>query len=159
MTNSTSLPDRVIAFEDLVVGSTTLLGKKTVSAEEVIEFASEFDPQPMHLDEAAGADSLLGGLGASGWHVCAMMMRMMCDGFLSNSTSQGAPGIDYVRWKKPILAGDTLSGTTTILEKRRSRSRPGLGFVTVEHRFENQHGEVVTEMRNTGMFLLRGDDL
>lgn len=144
-----------LCWEDFEVGKSVPLGTKTVTAEEIVEFATEFDPQPMHLDEAAGEDSLLGGLGASGWHVCAITMRMMCDAFLLNSSSQGAPGVDYVNWKKPVRAGDRLSGVTLVTDKRMSRSRPDIGFVTVEHRLTNQNGDVVTEMRNTGMFALR----
>ena len=89
--------------------------RKAVTAEEIIEFASEFDAQPMHLDEAAGKASILGGLSASGWHTCAMFMRLICDGFLLDSTSQGSPGIDHAKWKKPVLAGDTLSGSVTVI--------------------------------------------
>ena len=143
------------AFEDFVVGSTISLGEKHVTAEEIIEFASEFDFQPMHLDEEAGKASILGGLSASGWHTCSMFMRMMCDAFLLDSTSQGAPGIDYVRWKRPVLAGDTLTGHGTVTAVRESRSRPDLGFVSVEHVLQNQRGEVVLELANTGMFLKR----
>lgn len=147
--------DKSWAFEDLTVGTTIDLGTKTVTAEEIVDFAGRFDAQPMHLDEEAGKASLLGGLSASGWHICAIFMRMMCDAFLLDSTSQGAPGVDYVRWKKPLLAGDTLSGTSTIVSARRSSSRPALGIVTVEHRLANQRGETVLELANTGMFLLR----
>ncbi len=151
-------PDqRPIAFEDFQVGATISSGTKRITTEEIVEFASEFDPQPMHMDEEAGMASLLGGLGASGWHVCAIAMRMFCDGFLLNSTSQGAPGVEHVRWKKPVLAGDTLTATSTVIGKRVSKSRPDLGFVTMQHHLTNQNGEVVTEMRNTGMMLLRGD--
>ena len=100
------------AYEDFVEGATFALGTKAVTAAEIIEFASEFDAQPMHLDEAAGKASILGGLSASGWHTCAMFMRLICDGFLLDSTSQGSPGIDYAKWKKPVLAGDTLTGKT-----------------------------------------------
>ncbi len=143
------------AYEDFEEGGTLVLGTKTVSAAEIVEFASEFDAQPMHLDEAAGKASILGGLAASGWHTCAMFMRMMCDGFLLDSTSQGSPGIDYVRWKKPVLAGDTLTGTSSIIAKRESKSKPGLGFVTVQSAMVNQRGETVLELLNTGMFLKR----
>lgn len=143
------------AFEDFVVGATIDLGTKHVTADEIIEFASEFDYQPMHLDEEAGRASILGGLAASGWHTCSMFMRMMCDAFLLDSTSQGAPGVDYVRWRKPVLAGDTLSGTSTVTALRASSSRPGLGFVTVRHQLANQRGEIVLELQNTGMFLTR----
>ena len=92
----------------------------TVKAEDIIAFAGEFDPQPMHLSEEGGKASILGGLSASGWHTCAMFMRMLCDAFLLDSTSQGSPGIDHVKWKKPVLAGDRLTGTLTVLAKRQS---------------------------------------
>ncbi len=143
------------AFEDFVEGGSISLGSKQVTAQEIVEFASEFDAQPMHLDEEAGKASILGGLSASGWHTCSMFMRLMCDGFLLDSTSQGSPGLDYVRWKKPVLAGDTLTGKSTVLAKRASKSKPGLGFVTVKSELSNQRGETVLELENTGMFLTR----
>jgi len=143
------------AYEDFVEGACLDLGSKSVEAEEVISFASEFDPQPMHLDEEAGRQSILGGLSASGWHTCALFMRMLCDAFLLDSTSQGSPGIDSVRWKAPVLAGDTLSGKVTVLGKRISKSRPGLGFVSMRTELVNQRGESVFELENTGMFLTR----
>ena len=143
------------AFEDFEVGGSISLGSKLVTAEEIVEFAGEFDAQPMHMDEAAGKASILGGLSASGWHTCSMFMRLMCNGFLLDSTSQGSPGLDYVRWKKPVLAGDTLTGKSTILAKRVSKSKPGLGFVTVKSELSNQRGETVLELENTGMFLTR----
>jgi acyl dehydratase len=143
------------AFEDFVEGATLDLGAKTVTAEEIVEFAGEFDAQAMHLDQAAGDESILGGLSASGWHSCAMFMRMQCDGFLLDSTSQGSPGIDYVKWKKPVLAGDRLTARTMVLEKRLSKSRPSLGLVTMRAEMFNQRGESVFELQNTGMFLTR----
>ena len=144
------------AFEDFAEGMTLSFGSKTVTAEEIIEFAQEFDAQPMHLDEAAGKASLLGGLAASGWHTCCMFMRMLCDGFLLDSTSQGSPGIDYAKWKKPVIAGDTLTSRVTIMGTRTSKSRPALGFVTIRSELLNQRGEQVFELQNTGMFLSRG---
>ncbi|BCG93317.1 MaoC family dehydratase [Mesorhizobium sp. 131-2-1] len=143
------------AYEDFVEGASLDLGTKLVSAAEIVEFASEFDAQPMHLDEAAGKASILGGLSASGWHTCAMFMRMLCDAFLLDSTSQGSPGIDHVKWKKPVLAGDTLSGAVTVLAKRQSKSRPQLGLVSMRSELFNQRGESVFELENTGMFLTR----
>ena len=143
------------AFEDFEVGGSITLGSKVVTAEEIIEFASEFDAQPMHLDEEAGRQSILGGLSASGWHTCSMFMRLLCDAFLLDSTSQGSPGIDQVKWKKPVLAGDTLFARTTVLSKRVSKSRPGLGFVTMRAEMSNQRGESVFELENTAMFLAR----
>jgi len=149
------MASRTWAFEDFAEGATLDLGSKLVTAEEIIEFAAEFDPQPMHLSEEAGRRSILGGLAASGWHTCAMFMRMLCDAFLLDSTSQGSPGIDQVKWKKPVLAGDTLSGRSTVVSKRLSRSRPGLGFVQVRSELVNQHGESVFELDNSVMFLTR----
>ena len=142
-------------YEDFVEGATFPLGTKLVTAAEIIEFASEFDAQPMHLDEAAGKASILGGLSASGWHTCAMFMRLICDGLLLDSTSQGSPGIEYAKWKKPVLAGDTLTGKTTVVSARISKSRPGIGFVAIRSELANQHGEQVFELLNTGMFLSR----
>jgi acyl dehydratase len=146
---------RTWAYEDLGEGVIIDLGTKTVLAEEIIEFASEFDAQPFHLDEQAGKASILGGLSASGWHTCSMFMRMLCDALLLDSTSQGAPGIDYAKWKKPVLAGDVLGGKLTILSSRLSRSKPGLGFVTWRAELVNQKGELVFELVNTCMFLTR----
>lgn len=149
------MTDKKWAYEDFAEGATMQLGTKTVSPEEIIEFASEFDPQPMHLSEEAGRASILGGLSASGWHTCSMFMRILCDAFLLQSTSQGAPGIEFVKWKKPVLAGDTLIVSTTILQKRVSAKRPNLGFVTMRAEMINQRGESVFELQNTGMFLTR----
>ncbi len=144
-----------LVFEDFEPGRRFALGPKAVTAAEIIEFASEFDPQPMHLDEAAGRASILGGLAASGWHTSAMFMRMMTDAFLLNSLSQGAPGIDVMEWRKPVLAGDTLSGHSTVIEARTSRSRPGIGIVKFRHEVENQHGDLVCLSENSIMFDMR----
>ncbi len=143
------------AYEDLAEGVVIDLGTKVVRAEEIIEFASEFDAQPFHLDEEAGRASILGGLSASGWHTCSMFMRMLCDAVLLDSTSQGAPGIDYAKWKRPVLAGDTLGGRLTVLSSRLSRSKPGLGFVSWRAELVNQKGETVSQLVNTCMFLTR----
>ena len=144
------------AFEDFVEGMSIDLGAKDVTAAEIVEFASEFDPQPMHLDEAAGKASILGGLSASGWHTCSMFMRLFCDAVLLDSTSQGAPGVDHVRWRRPVLAGDRLTGQTTVVASRPSKSRPSLGLVTLRSELLNQRGETVLQLENTGMFLKRG---
>ncbi|MFI0847405.1 MaoC family dehydratase [Mesorhizobium sp. IMUNJ 23232] len=149
------MTDKRWAYEDFEVGASIPLGSKLVTAEEIIEFASEFDPQPMHLDEEAGKASILGGLSASGWHTCAIFMRMICDAYLLDSTSQGAPGVDHVKWRKPVLAGDTLTGRSTVTARRLSQSRPALGFVTFRFELFNQNGETVFDMQNTGMFLRR----
>jgi acyl dehydratase len=142
-------------YEDLEAGMALDLGSMPVRAEEIIEFAEQFDPQPMHLDETAGEASVLGGLSAPGFHVASMMMRLLCDGFLLHSTSQGSPGMDSLHWRRPVLAGDTVSLRMTVEAKRDSRSRPNLGFVTLRQDLFNQHGEQVCEMRGSVMFLKR----
>ena len=143
------------AYEDFVEGATFDLGTKLVSAEEIVAFASEFDPQPMHLDEEAGKAGILGGLSASGWHTCAIFMRMLCDALLLDSTFQAAPGVDHVKWKRPVLAGDVLNGRLTVLAKRLSRSKPDLGLVNWRSELFNQRGESVFEFENTVLFLTR----
>ncbi|MCR4265755.1 MaoC family dehydratase [Nitratireductor sp. ZSWI3] len=149
------MTDKKWAFEDLREGVSIPLGRKTVSAAEIIEFASQFDAQPMHLDEEAGKASILGGLAASGWHSCAIFMRMLYEALLSDSTSQGSPGITEARWKRPVIAGDTLTGETTVTARRPLRSRPGIGLVTFHHLVVNQRGETVMEMENPIMFAMR----
>lgn len=149
------MTDKKWAYEDLVEGTVIELGSKEVKADEIIEFASQFDAQPMHLDEEAGKASILGGLAASGWHSCAMFMRLLYDGLLADSTSQGGPSIPHLRWKRPVLAGDTITARSTVTARRRSNSRGNLGFVTCRHEMFNQKGELVMELDNVGMFLLR----
>ncbi|GGE19194.1 enoyl-CoA hydratase [Aureimonas endophytica] len=133
------------SFEDFPVGLEVPLGPYPVTREEVLAYAAAFDPLPFHLDEAAARDSLLGGLAASGWHTCAMMMRMMVDGFLRDSTSQGSPGVDFIRWLRPVRPGDTLTGRMTVLEARRSRSRPQIGIAKLRNELVNQEGDPVLE--------------
>jgi acyl dehydratase len=149
------MTDKKWAFEDLEIGLVLELGSKTVTVEEIVEFAREFDPQPMHLDEAAGKAGILGGLSASGWHTCSIYMRLVCDAFILQSTSEGAPGLEYVRWKKPVRPGDVLTGRAAITTKRRSKSRPNIGFANCRGELENQKGEIVLEVENIGMFRLR----
>lgn len=142
-------------YEDFLPGQEFPLGPKHVTAAEIIEFAAEFDPQPMHLDEEAGRASILGGLAASGWHTSSMFMRMMCDCYLLATDAQGAPGIDFMEWKKPVLAGDTLSGRSIVVEGRPMRSRPGIGIVTFRHEVENQRGDLVCLGQNAVMIRMR----
>ncbi|MCL6707008.1 MaoC family dehydratase [Pseudomonas sp. R2.Fl] len=142
-------------FEDFEPGREFPLGPKTVDAAEIVEFAAEFDPQPMHLSEEAGKASILGGLSASGWHTSSMMMRMMIDAYLLASASEGAPGIDVMEWKKPVLAGDTLAGRSTVTAARILRSRPNIGIATFRHELQNQRGETVLVSENSIMFRRR----
>jgi len=126
-----------------------------VTRDAVLAFAREFDPQPFHLDEEAAKASLFGALSASGWHTCAMAMRMMCDAYLLQSTSLGSPGIDELRWLKPVHPGDTLSVHFTVLESRPMASRPGVGLIRSQWEVCNQHDDVVLSMLGWGMFRRR----
>ncbi len=132
-----------LMFEDFTPGRRFDYTPHTVTADQIVAFAMEFDPQPMHIDEEAGRHSILGGLSASGWHTCSIAMRMMCDSFIGRSTSQGSPGVDSMQWRRPVLAGDTLSGHSEVLEARLLRSRPGIGIVKFRHTVLNQTGETV----------------
>jgi acyl dehydratase len=156
----TGLTDKTprYAYEDFTQGLKLPFGPRTISKEEIIEFAREFDPQPFHLDERAGKASVLGGLAASGWHTVSLFMRMVWDAYLKDSTSQGSPGIEFNRWKRPVLAGDTLSGFSTVLDRRRSKSMPHVGFLTVYNEIVNQRGEVVCELQHTAMVGLRNPE-
>ncbi|MFK5979244.1 MAG: MaoC/PaaZ C-terminal domain-containing protein [Rhizobiaceae bacterium] len=130
------------------------LGPRLVTKEEIIEFAEEFDPAPYHLDEEAAKETMLGGLCASGWHICAISMRMMCDAFILDSTSQGAPGVEYCYWKKPVRPGDTLTGETRVISVRNSKSLPNIAISELENKIYNQNGELVLETKNFGYFSL-----
>ena len=152
---SIAIPMPRIYFEDFVPGAVTAYGPRTVTREEIIAFAAEFDPQPMHLDEEAAKKTMLGGLSASGWHSCAIMMRLLYDGFLVNAASMGAPGIDEMKWLKPVRPGDSLSVRLTVLDKREPKTRPEMGFVQFRCEMLNQHGEVVLESIYPGMFAKR----
>ena len=139
-------------FEDFTVGDVAEYGDKLVTAEEIKEFAAEFDPQPMHLDEEAAKQTLVGGLCASGWHSCCMMMRIVADGYLLNSSSMGAPGAEEIRWLAPIRPGDRLRVKTTILDKREPNSRPDFGFVRTKFEVLNTKGECVMYSITSLMF-------
>lgn len=139
-------------FEDFEVGKTIHVGSRSITEEEIIAFAKQFDPQPFHVDKAAAEKSMYGGIIASGWHTCSIMMRLMVEGFLRESASLGSPGVDEIRWLKPVRAGDTLNVTTTALEARPSESKPDRGVVFTEWRAVNQHGELVATVKGRGMF-------
>ena len=145
-------------WEDFPVGSMRTFGAYQVTREEVLAFARSYDPQPFHLDDAAAEASLFGRLAASGWHTCAMTMRMLCEGYLLQSASLGSPGIDNLRWHKPVYPGDTLHIDYTVLEARPMASRPGVGLVKGQTEVKNQHGDVVLSMNGWGMFRRRAAD-
>lgn len=141
-----------IFWEDLTAGTVRELGTTSVSAEEIKEFAGKYDPQPFHLDEEAGKRSLFGGLAASGWHTCALAMRLTVDNLLRDSSSLGSPGLESLKWLKPVYPGDRLSLRHTILESRPLRSRPDTGLVRSRWEMFNQDGDKVLEMEGYGMF-------
>ena len=142
-------------FEDFEPGETVECGSRIVSKDEIIAFASVFDPQPMHVDEDAARHTFVGELIASGWHTISLVMRMIALNLLNDSTSMGAPGVDQVKWLKPLKPGDTLSTRYTILGVKASNSKPDRGFVTMRIEGVNQHGETVMEQTNPVMFRRR----
>jgi acyl dehydratase len=135
--------DDQLHHEDLEVDKPYVLGSKTVTREEIIAFGRAWDPQPMHVDEEAAKATLVGGLCASGWHTCAMMMRLVADGLLNRVASLGSPGVDEVRWKVPVRPGDRLSARYTVEAKRDLASRPDVGVSKVLVEFVNGKGDVV----------------
>jgi acyl dehydratase len=142
-------------WEDFPVGRVREFGGLLVTREAIIEFARAYDPQPFHLDDAAAEGSLFGRLAASGWHTCAMAMRMMCDAYLLESAALGSPGVDHIRWLKPVHPGDTLHVRLTVLEARPSASRPGVGLVKSHWDVFNQHRDPVLSMEGWGLFARR----
>ncbi|HVZ43873.1 MAG TPA: MaoC family dehydratase [Ramlibacter sp.] len=139
-------------WEDLQPGLVRELGSITPSAEDIVEFAQQFDPQPFHVDELAGKRSIYGGLCASGWHTCAMAMRLTVLNFLNESSSMGSPGLESLRWLKPVYPGDTLTLSYTIVESRPLRKRADVGLVRGRWEMSNQNGEKVMQMEGFGMF-------
>ena len=139
-------------FEDFFAGQEIRLGSRTVTEEEIIAFATAFDPQPFHVDHDAAAASMYGAVIASGWHTCSMMMRMVVDGLMASSSSMGSPGLDKVRWLLPVRAGDTLTVSYLTTAVKPSASKPDRGVVWSMWRALNQHGELVCTVEGMGMF-------
>jgi acyl dehydratase len=144
-----------ISYEDLEVGSRTEVGTHTFTVEEILEFAERFDPQPFHIDEAAALASPFGGLIASGWHTCSVMMGMLVRNVLDGSTSLGSPGVEEIRWLKPIRPGDSLRMYNSVLAKRVSKSLPDRGIVTTLWEGLDQAGDTVITVRANVLFGLR----
>ena len=126
-----------------------------VTADEIVAFARQFDPQPFHVDEEAGKRSIYGSLIASGWHTVAMVMRMGCDAYLLDSTSAGSPGVDQLRWIKPVRPNDTIRADLVVRDVKPSRSKPDRGVVGFDWHVHNQHEELVMTMSGMGLFLRR----
>lgn len=146
-------------WEDFKVGDTVPMGERTVAREEMIAFAKVYDPQSFHIDEEAARNSFFGGLVASGWHTCSIVMRMMVDSYLRESASLGSPGVDNVRWIKPVRPGDTIRANRRVLESRASRSKPEMGIVKSRWEVFNQHDELVMTMEGYGMFQRRNPEV
>src|SRR5277367_6215004 len=134
-----------LTLEDFPPGRFGTFGPRHVTREEILAFATEFDPQPMHLDEEAARASLLNGLAGSGWHLCSIMMRLMFDGFIGRTASMGSPGVNELRWLAPLRPGDDLTLEVDVAEARVSRSRPETGIVTFKAVARNAAGQALCE--------------
>jgi acyl dehydratase len=128
------------------------LGSHRITAESIVAFARDYDPQPFHVDAEQGARSVFGGLIASGWQTASIYMRLLVDGVISDTVSMGSPGVEDLRWLLPVRPGDTLHARLTVLETRASRSKPDRGAVTQLGEVLNQRGEIVMTMRGVGIF-------
>lgn len=139
-------------FEDFTPGWSQICGPLQVSKDDILTFAREFDPQDFHTDEKAARESFIGALIGSGWHTCALNMRLIADGILLDSTCMGAPGVDEVKWVRPVKPGDTLRSRATVLESRASKSRPDIGLVRFSFETFNQADEIVLTQTNWIIF-------
>jgi len=139
-------------WEDFSKGGVAEYGPRLVTRDEIVAFAAEFDPQSFHLDEDAARASMFGGLVASGWHSCSLLMRIIADGFVVNSSSMGSPGVDEVKWLAPVRPGDRLCVRATVLETRASRTRPEMGLVDFLFEMFNQARVPVLTLTTTSMF-------
>jgi len=151
----TIVPYKERYFEDYAVGEVAEFGDYLVTEEEIHSFASAYDPQPFHLDAEAGRRSHFGGLVASGWMTCAIVMRLYCDHFIPRVSAMGSPGIDALRWRAPVRPGDRLRARATVLAARRSTSKPDRGVITLLQEAVNQHGDTVVSYEGRAMFLCR----
>ena len=140
-----------LCWEDFKPGAVAVYGPRLVTREEIVAFAAEFDPQPMHLDEKAAGTTLLGGLGASGWHMCCLLMRMISDGYLLDSSSMGAPGVEDVRWLAPLRPGTQIRIRTIVVETRVSKSRPEMGLTKFLFEMLDDAGTRLMTMTTTQM--------
>ena len=144
-----------IYFEDIAVGDKTVSDSKTVTKDEILEFARKYDPQSFHIDEEAAKDSIYGGIIASGWHTASILMRLLIDSVTNNRAGLGSPGCDDLRWVRPVRHGDTLHFESTVFETRKSESRPDMGIVRSDIKLFNQNDEVVLSMKSIGMVKTR----
>jgi acyl dehydratase len=138
-------------FDDFKAGQVIELGRRTISKDAILAFAREFDPQIFHTDEDAAKATIFGGLIASGWHTASLAMRLLYDGLIKDTFSLGSPGVDELRWLRPVRPGDTLSARLTVTECVPSRSKPDRGIVRSFIELANQHGEVVVTIRGLSL--------
>lgn len=154
------MSDDLLYFEDLEIGTKASFGRYEVTREEVLEFAAKYDPQPFHLSDEAAAQTHFGRISASGWHTCAMTMRMLVDNITERKQAGlGSPGQDELRWHKPVYPGDVLRVETELLEKTRSRSRPEMGSFKSIVTVLNQNDEKVMTFRSIGLIAVRNPDI
>jgi acyl dehydratase len=152
----TDHPERVTRyFEDYVPGTSVDCGSFSLSEAEIIAFATEYDPQPFHVDPVAAKNGPFGGLIASGWHTTSRMMRLLVDGYVSQESSLGAAGVDELRWLRPVRPGDTLHVRATVMEARRSGSKPDRGIVRTRMELTNQDGDLVMTVTAISFVLAR----
>ena len=130
-------------WEDFVVGERVLLGSKSISKQEIIDFAIQHDPQYFHVDEDKARTSQFNGLIASGWHTCCIVMRLMCDSYLLDTDSMGSPGLENVKWLEPVRPDDTLKVFRTVLESKESGSKKHMGILKLLFEAFNQKNELV----------------
>jgi acyl dehydratase len=149
------MAEALLYWEDFQPGSVHEIGSHTFSEQEIIAFARQFDPQPFHTDPEAARATFFGGLIASGWHTCAVGMRLMVQAYIGRSASLGSPGVENIRWLAPVRAGDTLTYRRVLLEARASQTKPGVGLVRSRLEAVNQRGETVLTMDGWGMFRRR----
>jgi acyl dehydratase len=152
---SSPAPDRHRHFEDYRPGEVAEFGSHTVTEDEIVEFAKRYDPQPFHVDRGAAQQSIYGGLIASGWMTAAVAMRLLVDHYISPVASMGSPGVDELRWVKPVRPGDRLRLRVTVVEARRSQSKPDRGMVQFLQEMMNQNDELVMSIRGWGMYRCR----
>ena len=149
------MPYKERFFEDFSPGEVTEFGDYLITEEEILEYARRYDPQPFHVDREAAAESMFGGLIASGWMTGSIMMRLLVEHFISPISGMGSPGVDEVRWPKPVRAGDRLRVRITTIEAKRSQSKPDRGIIQVQQEMINQHGDTVMSLRGTSFLKCR----
>ena len=142
----------LIYYEDLEIGQKIKLGSIIVSKKEIISFAEKFDPQPFHTNEIKAKESIFGGLCASGWHTCSLFMRILYDGFLINSAALGSPGMNEIRWLKPLRPEETITGIGEVIKKTPSKSRPEIGSLIINYEVFNKNNELIMTLIGISIF-------